>query len=302
MSSIFSNAHDDDYRGSKDKKGNWKNLWMKNQLTILSSLFLSVLALAAYHLVSDGDFSFLMTLGSLLVLFSFGLLVIKVVVTRKVKNISLKTLQCYALVFAARLCSILRYEGYLPYDKSGDWFYQATEVGALIMVLGLITSVAVVFKSSYQKDADKFTVPGVPSDLGVLLLVLPALVIALLLHPTLNGNWFTDTAWAFALYLEAVALLPQILMFQSARNVEVEPFEANFVFGLAVARAMHLVFWMSSFHELNDRDSSSSIQKRFPGHLVVISQVLNLLLVADYIWFYIVAAREKKGVILPTQP
>ena len=205
---------------------------------------------------------------------------------------------------ACLFCKVMFYPkvcGYLPYDKSRDWFYQATEVGALIMVLGLITSVAVVFKASYQKDADKFTVPGVPSDLGVLLLVLPALVIALLLHPTLNGNFFTDTAWAFALYLEAVALLPQILMFQSSRNVEVEPFEANFVFGLAVARAMHLVFWMSSFHELNDRDSTSSIQKRFPGHLVVISQVLNLLLVADYIWFYIVAAREKKGVILPTQ-
>jgi amino acid permease len=70
MSSLFTNTYDDDYRGSKEKK-NWKNLWMKNQLTILSSLLLSVLALAAYHLVSDGDFSFLMTLGSLLVLFSF---------------------------------------------------------------------------------------------------------------------------------------------------------------------------------------------------------------------------------------
>ena len=255
MSSLFTNTYDDDYRGSKEKK-NWKNLWMKNQLTILSSLLLSVLALAAYHLVSDGDFSFLMTLGSLLVLFSFALLVIKVTVTRKVRNISLKTLQCYALVFSARLCSILRYEGYLPYDKSGDWFYQSTEVGALLMVLGLIVCVAILFKSSYQKDADKFTVPGVPSELGVLLLVLPALVIAIVLHPTLNGHWFTDTAWAFALYLEAVALLPQIMMFQSSRNVEVEPFEANFVFGLAVARAMHLVFWMSSFHELNDRDSS----------------------------------------------
>lgn len=39
------------------------------------------------------------TLGSLFVCFSFILLCIKVAVTRKVSNISLKTLECYALVF-----------------------------------------------------------------------------------------------------------------------------------------------------------------------------------------------------------
>lgn len=32
-------------------------------------------------------------------------------------GLSLKTLQAYACVFAFRLCSILFYEGYLPFDK-----------------------------------------------------------------------------------------------------------------------------------------------------------------------------------------
>lgn len=145
---------------------------------------------------------------------------------------------------------------------------------------------------------------GIPSELGIVVLVGPALVLAILLHPNLNNNWFTDSAWAFALYLEAVAMLPQLVMFQNAvstindgwrvaasdnfnsrrhllalrdrsptqrvhvwhaplslsayplqRNMEVEPFEANFVFSIAVARMLHFVFWLSSYHELNDKYS-----------------------------------------------
>jgi hypothetical protein len=36
-------------------------------------------------------------------------------------SVSLKTLQAYLCVFTFRLVSIMRHEGYLPYDRSGDW-------------------------------------------------------------------------------------------------------------------------------------------------------------------------------------
>lgn len=315
----FGDEAPDVYAGAKAK--GWKQLWLRHQLSLLSGAALLVLALGAYHLFSDGDFSFLMTLGSLLVLFAFGLLVLKVALTRKVRNLSLKTLQCYALVFAARLCSILRYEGYLPYDRSGDWFYKATEVCALALVVGLIACTLGPFRTSYQAQAaadNKLTLPGLPSWAGALVLAVPALLVAGLLHPNLNGNFLTDTAWAFALYLESVAILPQIMLFQGGGSAgggaggggrsgggggggveEIEPLEANFVFCLAVARAMHLVFWASSFHELNDKGPDAAVHRRFPGHFVVIAQALNLIVMADFVWFYIVAARAKKGVILP---
>lgn len=138
-----------------------------------------VLVLFVYHFLSDGDFSFLMTLGSMLTLVAFGMLVTKVIIHKGTSGISIKSLQAFALVFAGRLCSILVsqqsigagrlvgrlhrlalptectsthfivpceplhaplqfYEGYLPFDKSGDWFYQACEVLALLMVLGIL--------------------------------------------------------------------------------------------------------------------------------------------------------------------
>ena len=80
----------------------------------------------------------LQTLGSMLNVLSFGVLVSKVIRDKSTTSISMKTLQCYALVFAGRLSSILIYEGYLPYDRSGDWLYQFCEATALLLVLGLL--------------------------------------------------------------------------------------------------------------------------------------------------------------------
>lgn len=106
------------------------------------------------------------TLGSTLVAVSFLLLLVKVFANKSVAGaarrggraaagrgvrcapprplcagISLKTLEAYAAVFALRLTSILMYEGYLPFDKSGDWFYQATEVLSLAEVAVLLVAV-----------------------------------------------------------------------------------------------------------------------------------------------------------------
>ena len=44
------------------------------------------------------------------------------------KGISLKSLELYTLVFLFRLISILQHQGYLPFDKSGDWFYHVIEI------------------------------------------------------------------------------------------------------------------------------------------------------------------------------
>lgn len=131
--------------------------------------------------------------------------------------------------------------------------YQACEVLTLVLVVALI-GVVYFTNSRYSERSDKFGggIEGVPSFLGAVWLIVPALVLAVLLHPSLNSNFFTDTAWAFALYLEAVAIVPQLYMLTHTGG-EIEPFEANFVFGVAVARLMHFVFWLSSYHELNDK-------------------------------------------------
>ena len=220
---------------------------------------------------------------------------------------SLKTLQCYAVLLVARLTSILRYEGYLPYDRSGDFVYQVCEGTTLLVVVGLIAALLTTHARSYDARKDRFGAglgldAVLPPAAGAALLAAPALLLALALHPSLNNNWATDTAWAFALYLEAVAVVPQLFMFSSAMAsaaAEIEPFEANFVFAVAAGRACQFVFWLSSFRELNDK-YAAHYSRAYPGHLVVLSQVVNLLLLADYVYFYLSSARRREGFILPS--
>ena len=141
-----------------------------------------------------------------------------------------------------------------------------------------------------------------PLQLGVIWLVLPSAALAVLLHPALNSNWLTDTAWTMALYLEAVAIFPQLVMFhrqqERQQEKEVEPFTANFVFGVATARVLTFLFWLSSYHELNDK-YADALHRKYPGVMVVLSQVVNLLLVADYMYVFMVTARSRRPVLLP---
>ena len=45
-------------------------------------------------------------------------------------------------------------------------------------------------------------------------------------------------------------------------------------------------FWVSSFHELNDR-YSSHVTTQYPGHLIVFSQVVQLLVMLDFLYYYL---------------
>jgi len=61
-------------------------------------------------------------------------------------------------VFFFRLCSILFFDGYLPYDRSGDWFYQAVELVALALTCTLIYLVLVPFRETYVVWAGRWWV------------------------------------------------------------------------------------------------------------------------------------------------
>ena len=217
----------------------------------------------------------------------------------------MRAMQWFALTYAdpPRELRTQYYEGYLPYDKSGDGFYQACEGLALAMVLCLLVVAQFVLpRAAKDRAADGFGAYLLPSEYGVLWLVVPATGLAMLLHPALNSNWLTDTAWTMALYLEAVAIFPQLVMFhrqqERQQEKEVEPFTANFVFGVAAARVLTFLFWLSSYHELNDK-YADALHRKYPGVMVVLSQVVNLLLVADYLYVWVATARSRRPMLLP---
>ncbi len=140
-------------------------------------------SLLVWSLLSSGDFSFLLTYASFMRLFGLALLNYGVWTNRTVKGISVKTLQVYAIVFVCRLLSILRHQGYLPFDKTGDWFYHWVEIMSLLIVgLGMY-GVLGPFASTYEEKHDRFGNLMVPGEYGAIYLVGPAVILALLFHP-----------------------------------------------------------------------------------------------------------------------
>jgi len=237
-----------------------------------------------YYFVSSGDFSFLLTLSAFLRFFGFGLLNYKVWTEKTVAGLSVKTLEVYVLVFINRLVSILRHEQYLPFDRSGDWFYHTVEIFSLFAVCLAIYGVFKPFRATYEESNDKFGAYLIPSQLGVVYLILPCLILAIFFHPSLNKEFLADTAWTNSMYLEAVAMLPQIYMFQrKAANDKgtVEPLIGHTMFALGFSRIGELVFWLSSFTELADQSGGS-----MPGYVVLFSQIIHLIVMADYFYYY----------------
>lgn len=226
-----------------------------------------------FWVFSSGDFSFLLTLSSLVSMFSFLMVAISIESGKSVSGVSLHMMECYILVFFFRLFAIIPFEGYLPFDKSGDWLYQVCEAFGLCLSGSIVYCCRVQYPNTYSAETD---------TLNHMYLIGPAAAIALILHPHLNNFLPSDIAWAFALYLESVTVLPQLFMFM--KEGKAQPYTSHFLAAQALSRLMSFIFWASSFSELSNPDHYI---KKFVGNWVVGIQLIQLIVMGDFIYHYI---------------
>lgn len=289
------NANPADSAEDRSKRGKRSiALQALNKNVLIWAGFFTV-SLFVYFVLSGGDFSFLMTYGAMSRMFGFGILNVKTFKSQRATGISAKTLQLYCIVFFFRLTSIIRHEGYLPYDKSGDWLYHLIEIMALVFTASALYGCLGPFKSTYQADCDKFGEFNVKPGYGAVYLAAPILIVAIVLHPSLNADFFSDVAWTYAMYLESVALIPQLYMFQKQSNGVVELLTAHFVAALGFGRIMEFVFWIYSYRELATSSGST-----LPGYLAIISQFAQLVLMVDFFWYYVTAVKNATPLVLPS--
>jgi len=290
----------DEMKPKADGLAGFKAKLEANKANVLLWSSFLILTIFVYHFLSDGDFSFLLTLGGMARCFALTSLTMKIVTQQSCAGISIKTLQMYALVFFFRLCSILVYEGYLPFDRSGDWLYQTVEVAALLLTLLDIYLVIGPYRATYTRHQDTFGMyKMVPSGAGIIWLVLPCTAMALLLHPSLNGNFFTDVAWTMACYLETMAMVPQLYLFSRKKSTDtvVESYTSHFVFALGFARFLHFLFWLSSYHELNDNYSGV---RGIVGYIVLGMQFMQMVIMMNFFYYYLKSAATGGEMELPT--
>uniref|UniRef100_A0A7S2SFV5 ER lumen protein-retaining receptor n=1 Tax=Eucampia antarctica TaxID=49252 RepID=A0A7S2SFV5_9STRA len=282
-------------QGDKSKQGKKSGaLQALNKNVLMWAGFFST-SLFVFFILSGGDFSFLMTYGSMARMFGFGILNVKTFMSQRVTGVSAKSLQLYCLVFSFRLISILRHEGYLPYDKSGDWLYHVIELMGLCFSAAALWACMSKFNQTYQADLDKFGEFNVPRGFGAVWLAVPVFIFSCLVHPNLNNDFFSDVSWTYSMYLESVALIPQLYMFQKQSSGVVELMTAHFVAALGFGRIMELCFWSYSFHELVTAGGST-----LPGIVALLSQFMQLILMLDFFWYYYHAVKNATPLVLPS--
>jgi ER lumen protein retaining receptor len=115
--------------------------------------------------------------------FGFGLLNYKMWMGRTAGGVSVKTLELYSLTFFFRLLSIMRHQGYLPFDKTGDWFYHVVETMSLLSVILALYGIFMPMISTYAEKHDRFGNLHIPSEFGVLYLLVPCIILAIIFHP-----------------------------------------------------------------------------------------------------------------------
>jgi hypothetical protein len=245
-------------------------------------LVLAVAVLAVKHVCTDLDFSSVLTLGAAVQACGFYCLLVKVQRQKSVAGISLKTLRLYAAVLACRLGSTLTHSGYLPADHTGDYFYQFADLVSLAIVLLLLRCMVTSYAPTYQESFDSMEV----------LRVIPAcIVFAISIHGNLNNSFVFDTMWTLAMNLDTVAMAPQLWMV--AKLGEVECMTSHYVAGIFLSRACSFAFWFYGYRELESA-VRGPVKVNVAGWQLLVAHALQLVLSADFLFYY-VRARIKGG-------
>jgi hypothetical protein len=250
----------------------------KRRKDIIFWIALVVIIASVYFILSNKDYSFLLILSSMIQMFSFIIILIKVYSYQSSSGLSYNSLLSYSIVLISRLTSTLFYNGYLPADTAGDWFYQLTEILALCCCLTLVYMVTVSHRDTadFEKDTVDFKY-----------LVIPAVMLALLIHPNLNKNVITDVLWTTSMYLEGVAIFPQLKLFKDKGGI-VETYTSHYVALQGLSRIFSLVFWWDTYNELQESSTSGgySLLTGYVGYFVLLSQIAQLIIMIDYYWHY----------------
>ncbi|CAN1242596.1 ER lumen protein-retaining receptor B [Linum perenne] len=195
--------------------------------------------------------------GDMTHLVSILVLLLKIHTIKSCAGISLKTQELYFIVFLAR---------YL------DLFTQYISLYNTIMKLIFLASALSIIwymryhklvRRSYDKDQDIFP---------HYLLVLASFIFALFIHHKFT---IMEIMWTFSLYLEAVAILPQLVLLQKTRNID--NLTGQYIFLLGSYRGLYLINWIYRF-----------ITGRKTVHVIAwMSGLVQTLLYADFFYYYI---------------
>eukprot|EP00878_Enallax_costatus_P004907 GHUV01005162.1.p1 GENE.GHUV01005162.1~~GHUV01005162.1.p1 ORF type:complete len:216 (+),score=36.84 GHUV01005162.1:329-976(+) len=207
--------------------------------------------------------------GDMMHLLSIIVLLLKITGIKSCRGISLKTQELYALVFFTR---------YL------DLFTNFVSLYNTVMKLVYLgTSSAIVYYMRYHRII-KLTYDKEQDTFKSLFLLAPSAVLALL---TTQRYTIVEILWTFSIYLEAVAILPQLVLLQRTQNID--NLTGNYVFLLGSYRALYILNWIYRYFT----------EQHYRQWLVWFCGVVQTVIYCDFFYYYILSWRNNEKLALP---
>ena len=117
------------------------------------------------------------------------------------------------------------------------------DIHLLVRLHHLVHAEAQSHSQTYDAEQDTFR---------VIFLIGPSMLLAIMINHEFS---VTEVLWTFSIYLEAVAILPQLVLLQRTKNVDT--LTGNYVFLLGGYRALYLLNWIYRFLSNQATDSGS---------------------------------------------
>lgn len=207
--------------------------------------------------------------GDMIHLASIFALLLKIQATKSCAGVSLRTQELYTIVFLTRYLDLL-FSFISIYNTIMKMFF----ICSSCYIIWLIRCHKIV-SQTYDREQDTFR---------VIFLVIPCSVLAVLINHEFLA---IEILWTFSIYLEAVAILPQLVLLQRTKNIDT--LTSNYVFLLGGYRALYVINWIYRY----------LTEPEYTQWIVWVSGFVQTLLYCDFFYYYVESWRKNERFTLP---
>lgn len=204
--------------------------------------------------------------GDLSHLLAIIVLLLKIWKTRSCSGISGKSQLLFALVYTTRYLDLLT--NFISVYNS---VMKVVFIGASYATLYLMYA---KFKATYDRNHDTFRVE---------FLLIPVTLVALLVNHEFSP---LEILWTFSIYLESVAILPQL--FLVSKTGEAETITSHYLFALGSYRALYLLNWVYRYYV-----------EGFYDLIAIVAGVVQTVLYCDFFYLYVTRVIKGRALKLP---
>ncbi|CAI4054738.1 hypothetical protein N7582_000153 [Saccharomyces uvarum] len=211
-------------------------------------------------------------LGDLSHLTSILVLIRTIKTTKYIEGISFKTQTLYAMVFITRYLDLLTFHWVSLYNASMKIFFIVSTIYIVVLLQGSKRSNTIAYNEMLMRDTFK-----------IQHLLIGSAVMSLFFHHKFT---FLELAWSFSVWLESVAILPQLYLLSKGGNTR--SLTIHYIFAMGLYRALYIPNWIWRYSTEGKLDK-----------IALSAGLLQTLLYSDFFYIYYTKVMKGKGFKLP---